>query len=219
MTKASDNVFPRFLISEGGSTSTPAANRVTVYAKADGLLYSKDDAGAEKLLSSGPAAGISAGTTFPVSPSTNDLFHRTDLAGVYYYTGSAWHSITLYAAHMAPPPAAVSVSTANYAGAGMFNGGDVYLVDYHYQYNVATTNTGTQYWAWTLQKLEAGTGTTGTTIVAPNSSAVAAGWNGGTTAINAAHTDVGALRVNADKTSTPGNFTGWFCVTYRLIAT
>lgn len=53
MTKASDNVFPRFLVSEGGSTATPAANRVTVYAKADGLLYSKDDGGAETLLSSG----------------------------------------------------------------------------------------------------------------------------------------------------------------------
>ena len=60
MAKASDNVFPRFLISEGGSTSTPAAGRVTVYAKADGLLYSKDDAGTETLMSSGPASGIPA---------------------------------------------------------------------------------------------------------------------------------------------------------------
>jgi len=53
MSKASDNVFPRFLISEGGSTATPAANRVTVYAKANGLLYSKDDAGAETALGGG----------------------------------------------------------------------------------------------------------------------------------------------------------------------
>jgi hypothetical protein len=58
MTKASDNVYPRFLISEGGSTSTPAANNVTVYAKADGLLYSKDDAGVETLVSGG-AGGLS----------------------------------------------------------------------------------------------------------------------------------------------------------------
>jgi hypothetical protein len=53
MTKASDNVFPRLLISEGGSTSTPAAAQVTVYAKANGLLYSKDDAGAETALGGG----------------------------------------------------------------------------------------------------------------------------------------------------------------------
>lgn len=53
MTKASDNVFPRFLISEGGSTSTPASGQVTMYAKADGLLYSKDDAGTESAVSGG----------------------------------------------------------------------------------------------------------------------------------------------------------------------
>jgi len=58
MTKASDNVFPRFLVSEGGSTATPGAAQVTVYAKADGLLYSKDDAGVEKLLSSGAAGSV-----------------------------------------------------------------------------------------------------------------------------------------------------------------
>lgn len=56
MTKASDNVFPRLLVSEGGSTSTPAANNVTVYAKANGLLYSKDDAGVETLVSGGATA-------------------------------------------------------------------------------------------------------------------------------------------------------------------
>lgn len=62
MTKASDNIFPRFLVSEGGSTATPAAAQVTVYAKADGLLYSKDDAGVETLLSSGPAGSVATDT-------------------------------------------------------------------------------------------------------------------------------------------------------------
>lgn len=57
MTRASDNVFPRLLISEGGSTSTPAAARVTVYAKSDGLLYSKDDAGTETPLGGGGGGG------------------------------------------------------------------------------------------------------------------------------------------------------------------
>lgn len=60
MTKASDNVFPRFLISEGGSTATPAAGRVTLYAKADGLLYSKDDAGTESAVSGGSGNTLSS---------------------------------------------------------------------------------------------------------------------------------------------------------------
>lgn len=78
MTKASDNVFPRFLVSEGGSTTTPASGNVTMYAKADGLLYSKDDAGTETLVSGGSsgsfvlptfvAAGISATGTGDITP-------------------------------------------------------------------------------------------------------------------------------------------------------
>ena len=80
MPKASDNVFPRFLISEGGSTATPAAGRVTVYAKADGLLYSKDDAGSETALGGG-GAGLGAWTGFtPVWSS---------LAGTPPTTGNA----------------------------------------------------------------------------------------------------------------------------------
>ena len=69
MTKASDNVYPRFLISEGGSTSTPAAGRVTVYAKADGLLYQKDDAGVETLLASGSSASVA---TDPIWDAAGD---------------------------------------------------------------------------------------------------------------------------------------------------
>lgn len=42
---------------EGSAPSTPAASRVVVYAKADGLMYSKDDAGTETLMSSGPSGG------------------------------------------------------------------------------------------------------------------------------------------------------------------
>jgi len=38
---------------EGAAASTPAATRVVTYSKADGLMYSKDDAGVETLMSGG----------------------------------------------------------------------------------------------------------------------------------------------------------------------
>jgi hypothetical protein len=38
---------------EGSASGTPAANKVALYAKSDGLLYSKDDAGAESAVSGG----------------------------------------------------------------------------------------------------------------------------------------------------------------------
>lgn len=75
MTKASDNVFPRFLVSEGGSTATPAANRVTLYAKTDGLLYSKDDAGVETLVSGG--GGGAAVATDTIWDAAGDLVQGT----------------------------------------------------------------------------------------------------------------------------------------------
>lgn len=45
---------------EGAAPSTPAASRTVVYAKADGLMYSKDDAGVETLMSGGAGGGAVA---------------------------------------------------------------------------------------------------------------------------------------------------------------
>lgn len=42
---------------EAAAPSTPAAGKVVVYAKADGLMYSKDDAGTETLMSGGAGGG------------------------------------------------------------------------------------------------------------------------------------------------------------------
>jgi hypothetical protein len=53
MTKASDNVFPKLIGAEGAAPGTPSAATAILYVKADGLWYSKDDAGAETLVSGG----------------------------------------------------------------------------------------------------------------------------------------------------------------------
>ena len=42
---------------EGAAPAAPAASKVRVYAKTDGLLYSKDDAGTETLVSGGAGGG------------------------------------------------------------------------------------------------------------------------------------------------------------------
>jgi hypothetical protein len=47
-----------FHIDEGGDDSTPPANKVALYAKSDGLLYSKDDAGAETALGGGGGGSV-----------------------------------------------------------------------------------------------------------------------------------------------------------------
>lgn len=50
---ASENEFPSLLFAEGAAPSTPASSLVIVYAKSDGKLYWKDDAGTEYAVASG----------------------------------------------------------------------------------------------------------------------------------------------------------------------
>ena len=49
---------------EAAAPATPAAGDVRLYAKTDGLLYSKDDAGAETLVSGGAGGGGGGTPTF-----------------------------------------------------------------------------------------------------------------------------------------------------------
>lgn len=60
MTKASDNIFPKLIGAEGAAPGTPGAATAILYVKADGLWYSKDDAGVETLVSGGSGGGIPA---------------------------------------------------------------------------------------------------------------------------------------------------------------
>ena len=66
--KASDNVFPKVIISEGAAPATPATGTVVIYAKTDGLMYAMDDAGTETAMgSSGSAAtpeNVQTGTSY-----------------------------------------------------------------------------------------------------------------------------------------------------------
>ncbi len=47
----------KLILGEAAAPSTPATGDVSLYAKTDGLLYSKDDAGAETLVSGGAGGG------------------------------------------------------------------------------------------------------------------------------------------------------------------
>jgi hypothetical protein len=77
---------PSLLLTEAAAPATPAASKVTFYAKTDGLIYGKDDAGAETALSNDAAAlslkaplaaptftGISAAPTAATGTSTTQL--------------------------------------------------------------------------------------------------------------------------------------------------
>ena len=209
MTKASDNVFPRFLVSEGGSTSTPAANRVTVYAKADGLLYSKDDAGTEKLLSSGPAAGVSSGTANPSSPTTNDQFFRTDLGEYIYYDGTRWLTTTIGEIALRQESAVtwpLTATTSAVHRGHLPTQNDLWLVSWETTSGVLTTNTGSAYWTGVVRKYNsAGAGDTDVATFA-TSADTADTYYRKSVAIGALLGSFVGLYTVATKTSTPGNW-------------
>lgn len=50
----------QLLLNEIAAPGTPVAAKVTVYAKSDGLVYGKDDAGVETSMSGGSASGVKA---------------------------------------------------------------------------------------------------------------------------------------------------------------
>lgn len=57
MAKASDNQFPKVTFAESAAPSTPAAGLLYVYAKTDGKLYTKNDAGTEIELGAAGSSG------------------------------------------------------------------------------------------------------------------------------------------------------------------
>ena len=79
---ASDNEFPKVIFVEGAAPGTPPTGFVYAYAKSDGLLYAKDDTGAETAL----GADISAHTG-----DTSDAHDASAISIVdagAFYTGS-----------------------------------------------------------------------------------------------------------------------------------
>lgn len=70
MAKIQDIDIPHLEFAEGAAPGTPASAIVRLYAKADGLLYSKDDAGTETVVSGG-GAGSSAASGARVYNSGN----------------------------------------------------------------------------------------------------------------------------------------------------
>lgn len=67
--KASDNEFPKLILTEGAAPSTPATGTMKVYAKDDKRLYAMDDTGTETDLTGG---GI------PDAPSDGKTYGRKD---------------------------------------------------------------------------------------------------------------------------------------------
>lgn len=167
-------------------------------------------------------SGISAGTSFPGSPSTNDLCFRTDRGILYFYDGTRWLSVAQYYEILSPDPSAARPQTSS--GNGITGGSpspnyDWWMEAFEVAWYIQTTNDGSKYWTATLRKHAADD--TATTVVTITSAADTASndiLKEGSIAALLDHTTYKAFTVVMTKTSTPGNFY-WqsMKIRYRLV--
>lgn len=124
MAAIDDLLIPSLTLDEVAAPSTPAATSVVIYAKADGLVYSKDDAGTETLMSSGlasstsspptfVAAGVSASGTGDVTPGLPTGHTTNDILLLFVQTNQQGASAPAGYARLGP---AVGIGTAAAAG-------------------------------------------------------------------------------------------------------
>jgi hypothetical protein len=78
MAVIEDLEVPLLQFAEAAAPSTPASGLVRIYAKADGLLYSKDDAGTETALGGGGGGGSVTVTEYEASADTTLTVGATD---------------------------------------------------------------------------------------------------------------------------------------------
>ncbi len=190
------------------TASTGAVEEITVGA---GLSLS-----AGSLTATG-GGGLSSGTSFPGSPSTNDLYFRTDRGIIYFYNGTRWLSVDLMKTDMSTQTA-LAPYTASGASTqfGVAFGGeyDLWLEEFITNSAVVTTNTGSNYWTIPLTRDPSATALASYTTASD------------TVNVNTKHrVTIGALNGTSDgyftcnptKTGSPGSLYMQAMVTYRLV--
>jgi hypothetical protein len=166
--------------------------------------------------------GMPSGSSFPGSPSSGDLFYRSDLHLEFFYDGTRWLSLSQYTATLQrigdqAEPASASKTGGFYVMALLEA---IYVETLICAFYIATGGSAlsaSHSWAFVLKK-DTSTGTTISTITID--SGVSNDWRASSAAVNAALASTDRLLVmNITKTGTPGNLYLWPRIVYRLIAT
>lgn len=167
-------------------------------------------------------AGMASGTAFPGSPGTNDLFLRTDVLGgtICTYDGTRWlgplETIPL-ALHEALP----SFTTAAILGRVHVDGTyGMYLYSLIASVYVGTTNSGSDYWTVTMNRVDSANSATSLGTFNTSADSPDTWYKNKAIAVNGV-LDASAriLRVNLSLTGTPGAGHFVSMLRYRLIVT
>jgi hypothetical protein len=117
---ASENPFPEILFSEVAAPAAAPTGKVRLYVKSDGLLYWKDDAGAERAVS--PGADLTAHTGDASDAHDASAISLADSADLYDTVTEVEAALALLGADMyVPGIISTSVTVGDPAGNPMSN--------------------------------------------------------------------------------------------------
>lgn len=166
----------------------------------------------------GGGGGYDEGTSFPVSPSTDDKYYRTDRNRLYYYDGTRWLTVQEHSVHLVILSALQGTNTAPDINAPVDHGENGAYATRYIAWTYISTGSGSAYVTYQLRSR------------APDNTAHNLGSSFNTAADTPTHFTahngtIGAVVTSGDseyqvagtKTSTP---TGLYCdmiVFYRLI--
>ena len=191
------------------------------------FIFMDGDSGDSALIP-GPQGGAgltgAAGTTIakgaanPGAPALNDLFYRTDLGLLIYYDGTRWLTVNEYG-WIAASPMGVTVTSTEISRFPIDSDYNTYLTRLAASTDVATTNTGANYWTINLYGVTAAGAFV--LIVAFNTAADTADvWARHPQVINAlCNTTYLHLSVLVNKTGAPGVLYSSLNMGYRKIIT
>jgi hypothetical protein len=178
-----------------------------------------------KLQAQNSAGRGNSGTSFPGSPATGDVYFRTDLGYLCYYSGATygWLSVHEYSSlnYADDDKAGVTASSLALILAKLNSTYGFYVTRIAINTYVATTNNGSNYWNVTIRS-ENSTRTSTTSLYTFTTSADSPGGYVGhdgnpSTPTNA--TNKYGISINVTKTGTPGALYFACAVYYRLIVT
>lgn len=92
--KASDNQFPKLILTKGAAPATPDAGTVKVYAKTDGAVYAMDDTGAETPLGGGGGGGGGVAPVVTVTGTSRTIDPDTDAGAYLRFTNGSTKTVT-----------------------------------------------------------------------------------------------------------------------------
>jgi hypothetical protein len=178
----------------------------------DATLVSKNEWNNDHLLGT---SALGDGTSFPVSPTSGDLYYRTDRHLLYFHDGTRWLTTTLYE-HFLCGFNNVS-ATASFYTAVWEEDFDVYVEKIYSTMYAASALSGTAYWTLDFYFWDGATQGSTKATHSLQSGTNATFTRKASTINSLLGTSVDAIGTTLTKVSTPGVFYGGSIMTYRLV--